>query len=356
MVTDSIPNVPAKVLIVDDYKTNRVILASSLKSEGFLIREAENGLEALEMMRAEPFDLILLDIMMPRMDGFETLEQMKAEGMLENTPVIMATALDDRDSIIQSMRMGATDYITKPIDRVLLRARIDACLERKRLRDQAQAYYQALEFERAKTEQLLLNVLPSPIAERLKQGEQTIVDSFDAVTVLFADIVNFTRVTATMEPLLLLEKLNTIFSKFDHLVEKHGLEKIKTLGDGYMAVSGVPVTNKQHAQAAAHMALDMRETIQEIVGPDGNPFQVRIGMCSGPVMAGIIGQQKFTYDLWGTTVNTAFRMQAHGAVSQIQVPAETYDLLKGEFAFEERGEIELKGLGRVNTWFLLSTK
>lgn len=189
-----------------------------------------------------------------------------------------------------------------------------------------------------------------PIAERLKSSNATIADAFSDVTVLFADIVDFTPLAAQIEAAALVELLNEVFSRFDRLVERHGLEKIKTIGDSYMAVAGLPVARADHAWAAAEMALGMQAAMGEPVC--GQYVQIRIGLHSGAVIAGVIGEKKFIYDLWGDTVNTASRMESHGVSQRIQVSATTYDLLDNSHMFETRGEIDVKGIGAVSTYLL----
>jgi class 3 adenylate cyclase len=207
--------------------------------------------------------------------------------------------------------------------------------------------------EKAISERLLLNVLPGPIAERLKQGESLIVDRFDAVSVLFADIVGFTAVASRTSPEELVTMLNEIFSMFDRLAEQHGLEKIKTIGDAYMVVAGIPQPVADHATAIAHMALDMQAGIAAFAEASGEPMSIRIGIHSGSVVAGVIGTKKFIYDLWGDTVNTASRMESSGVPGRIQVTEATYALLRDQFAFEDRGPIEVKGKGRMAAYLLV---
>jgi len=310
------------------------------------------------MVRAQPFDLMLLDIVMPEMDGYQVLERMKRDSALRNIPVIVISGLDEMESVVRCIKMGAEDYLPKPFDPVLLKARIEACLEKKRLRDQEQAYLEQLQIEREKSERLLLNILPKPIAERLKQGESTIADSFAEVTVLFADIVDFTSLSAHVSPTDLVVLLNEIFSTFDQLAEKHGLEKIKTLGDAYMVVGGLPMPRPDHAEAVAEMALDIQEEVSPFfkIEKDGKPLRIRIGIHTGPVVAGVIGTKKFTYDLWGNTVNIASRMQSHGLDGRIQVTATTYERLRDKYLFEERGMIQVKGKGEMMAYLLVGRK
>ena len=209
-----------------------------------------------------------------------------------------------------------------------------------------------LAIEQEKSENLLLNILPKEIAEVLKEEERTIADHFDQASVLFADIVGFTPLSIQMAPAEMVGLLNEIFSHFDSLVEKYGLEKIRTIGDNYMVAAGVPQPRADHALALASMALDMLEYCKQLPSRNGESVEFRIGINSGPLVAGIIGRKKFQYDVWGDTVNTASRMESHGLPGKIQVTKDTYALLESEFVLEPRGKIDVKGKGQMETWFL----
>lgn len=212
---------------------------------------------------------------------------------------------------------------------------------------------QLLEIEQAKTDRLLLNIMPKSIADRLKNNESRIADSYDSVTILFADLVDFTHISAGMPAAELVELLNQVFSRFDRLVEKYGLEKIKTIGDAYMVVSGAPNWREDHAEAMADMALEMQLVLQEVSSLTGKPLLMRVGINSGPVIAGVIGNTKFSYDLWGDTVNMASRMEQYGIPNAVQVTETTYQLLKNRFSLERRGLINIKGKGEVDAYLLL---
>jgi adenylate cyclase len=293
---------------------------------------------------------------MPEMDGYQVLEQMKRDRALRDLPVIVISALDEIDSVVRCIEMGAEDYLTKPFDQVLLRARIGACLEKKYLRDQEQAYLHDLQVEREKSERLLLNVLPRPVAERLKQGEAVIADHYSEVTVLFADIVAFTLLAGRMPPVKLVILLNDVFSAFDQLAAQYGLEKIKTIGDNYLIVGGLPTPRPDHAEAIAEMALGMQRVMCQFKADDGQPVEIRVGIHIGPVVAGVIGKQKFGYDLWGATVNIASRMQSQGIAGRIQVTDKVFQRLRYQFIFEERGIVSVKNIGDMKTYFLNGKK
>ena len=215
---------------------------------------------------------------------------------------------------------------------------------------------EALKVQQEQSEKLLLNILPKPIAERLKAQQSTIADSFADVSVLFADIVGFTELSARMSPTELVKRLNVIFSHFDQLAENYGVEKIKTIGDAYMVVGGLPMPRDDHAEAIAQMALGMQAKIAKLCADTGEKLAIRVGINSGPVVAGVIGVSKFTYDLWGDTVNVAARMEATGFAGRIQVTDVTYELLKDKYLFERRGVIPVKGKGNMMTYWLLEKK
>jgi PAS domain S-box-containing protein len=237
------------------------------------------------------------------------------------------------------------DFLGKTVGAVCLFQDITRRKEIERL-------YAELAVERQRAEQLLLNILPAPIAERLKRGQTSIADSFDEVTILFADIVDFTPLSAEQSPAELVRLLGAIFSAFDRLAEKHGLEKIKTIGDAYMLVGGLPEPRVDHAEAVAAMAIDMLEEIRRFRRPDGQPCRIRIGLNTGPVVAGVIGTRKFSYDLWGDTVNVASRMESHGAAGQIHVSEATYRRLCERYTFSPPQSTEIKGRGTMTTYFL----
>ena len=215
---------------------------------------------------------------------------------------------------------------------------------------------EALRAEQEKSERLLLNILPKAIAERLKQDTSIIAENFDEATILFADIVGFTPLSARMHPIQLVNLLNEIFSTFDQLAQQHGLEKIKTIGDAYMVAGGLPLKRPDHSEAVAAMALDMQKAVRRFQADKGESFQIRIGINTGPVVAGVIGINKFIYDLWGNTVNIASRMESHGFAGKIQVTDQTYECLKDKYLFEKRGAITVKGKGEMITYWLTGKK
>jgi class 3 adenylate cyclase len=213
-----------------------------------------------------------------------------------------------------------------------------------------------LEAEQAKSDSLLHAMLPSGIVDRLKLGETSIADTFAEASVLFADLVGFTPLTLELPPIEVIKILEDLFSHFDSLIVEYGVEKIRTIGDNYMVASGVPVPRPDHAQALAHVALDMSEYIHSRPMHREKRVDFRIGINSGPLIAGVIGDKKHQYDLWGDTVNTASRMESSGTAGKIQITRATYELLKDDFVCEPRGKVSVKGKGDLETWYLVGTR
>jgi class 3 adenylate cyclase/CheY-like chemotaxis protein len=354
----------AAILVADDEDSMRHVLSLTLRTLGYSnVTEAQNGAVALSALRDRPFDLLITDMQMPVLDGFGLLREIKEDPFLRHLPVIVASGMNEMTAIVRSIELGAEDFLPKPVNPTLLRARVSASLERKQLRDlerlrliELQQEKQLLEIEREKSDRLLLNILPQCIAERLKHGERNIAERFAEVSVLFADIVEFTALANATDPDDLVTLLNELFSRFDRLAERHGLEKIKTIGDSYLAAAGLPLPRADHAEATAEMALGMLETVRDLNSDSGLSLRVRLGLNTGPVVAGVIGRKKFTYDLWGAAVNLASRMQSSGLPDHIHVPASFQQRLSDRFNFTERGSVQCKGVGEVHSYFLVSKK
>jgi class 3 adenylate cyclase len=349
-----------RVLVVDDSRTLRKLLIRELNLAGITnIHEATNGLEAIDLVRAESFDLMLLDMEMPELDGLDVLKLIKSDPTLSYLPVIIISGGDQFAKTVECIQVGAEDYLPKPFNPILLRARVYSSLEKKRLRDidrgridELQREKELLSIEQLKTEKLMLNILPKPIAERLKRGEKNIAGNYPESTVMFSDLVGFTKMSSEKTAGELVALLNALFTKFDQRAEYLGLEKIKTIGDAYMAVGGLPIPRSDHAQIVADMALGMFVDLKEFNDSHGMTLNMRIGINSGPVVAGVIGFTKFSYDLWGNTVNTASRMESTSLEGRIQIAPSTQALLQSTFDLEERSLMEFKGLGQIKTYFL----
>ncbi len=239
--------IPSRILVVDDNASNRDLLARRLQRQGHTVLQAEDGERALDVIATETLDLVLLDLMMPGISGYEVLTRLKADPLHRDLPVIMISALNELDSIVRCIEAGADDYLAKPFDPILLRARVGSSLDKKHLRDREREMVEALRVEKARSEQLLLNILPQAIVTRLNGGEAVIADQLRDVTILFADIVGFTRIASSMTAADLVRMLNGLFSEFDRLAVEHGVEKIKTVGDNYMLAGGLPDPRPDHA-------------------------------------------------------------------------------------------------------------
>jgi adenylate cyclase len=326
------------VLVVDDDEANRMLLRDPLEAHGYEIIEAEDGEKALQKVEQRPPDVILLDVMMPCLDGFEVCRRLKKDARTTHIPILMVTALSERMERMMGIAAGASDFLSKPVDLQELTLRVNHAVHAKHLFDQLQA-------EQAWVERLLLNSLPRSIAERMKRGEVNIAELHPEVSVLVADLVGFTTLAAHIGPDQVVFLLNEIFSGFDLLALKHGLEKIKTIGDAYMAACGVPLPHPDHAGATADLALDMMAEIDKFNRAYNTSIQLRIGISTGSVVAGVIGHWKFTYDLWGDTVNLAYRLESLGQAGTIQVSDLTHERLKDKYEFDGSRNLDIKGRG-----------
>ena len=332
------------VLVVDDNKDNRYTLTRRLKRQGYDgVTTAEHGRQALELLDARPFDLVLLDIMMPEMNGFEVLETMKASSKLRDIPVVMISALDEIDSIVRCIELGAEDYLPKPFNPTLLRARVGACLEKKRLRDQEAAYLGQIELEKKRSDDLLHAILPAGAVRELKATGAVQPRRFEEVAVLFCDVVGFTEYCDRHSPEQVVAGLQTLFERLEKSALEHGMEQIKTVGDAFLATAGllhkVPDPVLQTARCGLEMAAVAVETAPH--------WQVRVGMHVGPVVAGVVGSRRFLYDLWGDTVNTAFRLAEHASPGRVVMTAATWTRIENRCRGRTRGSVELKGKGEL---------
>ncbi len=368
------------LLFIDDEANILAALKRLFKPLGYRILTAQSGADGLVLMQKNKVDLVMCDMRMPHMTGAEVLEQVRNKW--PGTVRILLTGYSDIAGTIAAINRGEIRrYISKPWDANDIVFVVRDALERKRLlaeklrlealtlqqNEEIKRLYDQVVAEQKVAERLLLNVLPRVIAERLKEqgsitveGKQIggniftplIADSFPDVTVLFADIVDFTKFSANVSAERLVVLLNEIFTDFDNIADSRGIEKIKTIGDAYMAVAGVPNFMETHAAQAAKMALDMMDALAIFNKKNGYALQMRIGINSGAVVAGVIGKHKFIYDLWGETVNIASRMESQGIAGRIQITDTTRQKLGETFQCEERGIIDVKGMEKIRTWFL----
>jgi class 3 adenylate cyclase len=341
---------PARVLIVDDESFNRDVLAQELELLDHEGIAAVHGRDALERLGADAVDLILLDIMMPEMDGFEVLRRLKGDARLRHIPVIMISALDDVDSVVRCIELGADDYLPKPFDPVLLKARIGACLERKRWHDQEVAYLERIERqmreierERARADRLLHAILPPSAVAELKARDRVTPKRYEQVAVLFGDIVSFTPYCERHPAEEVVANLDRLTRACEELVSAHGLEKIKTVGDGVVATANLLEPHADPVLASVCCAFAMAEAAR--VNPAG--WQIRIGIHLGPVVAGVVGGSKFTFDVFGDTVNVAARLSDLGTEGAVYLSEPAWRQLDGRARGQPLGPVALKGKGEI---------
>ena len=350
-----------RVLLVDDQpmigEAVRRLLADQADMTFAFCKDASKAVATAEEFQPT---VILQDLVMPDIDGLDLVGKFRSHAGTEKIPVIMLSATEEAATKAQLLEAGANDYLIKLPHQIELIARIRVHSEAYKRLLERDAAFGALERsladltrEREKSERLLRNILPDTIAERLKNNVSTIAESFSSVSVLFADLCGFTTFSERVDASQLVDLLDDIFSAFDHLANAYGVEKIKTIGDAYMAVAGLLEARDDHAEAVAGMGLGMLEAFRGVMRNRGLSMEVRIGIHSGPVVAGVIGKHKFSYDLWGDTVNTASRMESHGEPSRVHVSQATYTLLKDRYRFTDRGEMMVKGKGLQQTYFLL---
>jgi len=334
-----------RILIVDDVDDNIYTLQRRLNqlanSENLA---AANGRSALEMLRREPVDLVLLDVQMPEMDGTAVLEQMKSDMSLRDIPVIMVSALDDMDIVLRCIKLGAEDYVQKPFKSELLRARIEAALERKRLRDQEKQFLVQLQAEKGRVNDLLHSVLPKSVVSELKASGRIRARRHEDVAVLFCDVVGFTEYCDRNPPETVVANLESLVDGFEAIIERHGLEKIKTIGDAFMATAGLMRYTDNPALAAAECGLDMAEATRS----HDAGWQVRIGIHFGPVVAGVLGKKSFVFDLWGDTVNVAARVAAEAEPGSVVVTASMWPFLSATSNGRALPPVDLKGKGKTD--------
>ena len=345
----------AKILIVDDQEANVRLLERMLAGAGYTsINSTSDPVQVRELHCHNSYDLILLDLQMPGMDGFQVMEGLKAIEKDDYLPVLVITAQPEHK--LRALKEGAKDFVSKPFDLAEVLMRVHNMLEVRLLHLETKRLYAQVLEEHKVSEGLLLNVLPPAIVERLKARPEVIADSFSEATILFAGLHDFSRLTERMTAAEVVKLLNEIYSGFDALVQKLGVEKIKTIGDAYMVAAGAPVARPDHAEAIAEAALGLQQEIVQHDAPNGETFSLRIGINTGPVVAGVIGKTKFSYDVWGETVSTAWHMEIYGAPGSIQLNETTYALLRDRYLFEERGEFYVKDKGDLKTYFLKGRK
>ena len=327
---------PGRLLVVDDNKVNRLLLGRSLEQQGHSIEMAENGRQALEMMHARPFDLVLLDIEMPEMDGYQVLEKVAADLKLRDIPIIITSALEELNSVVRCIEMGAEDYLTKPVNPVLLKARIGASLEKKRLRDQQR--------------ELIRKFATSEVATDLETSGFALGGKFVEATAMFSDIRSFTTIAESQTPAETIELLNTYYTLMFEAISDQGGVVNQMVGDGLMAIFGAPLVQVDHCERSVKAALDMIDMIQLLnvdrLAQGRDEIRIGIGIASGQVIAGYTGTtRRATYTCVGDTVNLAARLESHTKVvgKPILIDDATRSALSAVIKVEAEGPFQLKG-------------
>jgi adenylate cyclase len=355
-----------KILVVDDERLNINMLINLLGTDYDTVI-AKNGKQALKRAFADiPPDLILLDVMMPEMDGYEVCRRIRADSRTQHIPIIFVSAMSDTMDEAKGFELGAVDYITKPISPLIVLARVKSHLKICKLKNQLQVQNQQLQEqadelekrngliakEKEKSDKLLLNILPVRVANDLRETGKTEPEAFDNVTVFFSDIVGFTKISAQLETQMLINELNSIFTAFDNIIEQHQCERVKTIGDAYLAVCGMPEINPNHAENIINSAIDIVDYLTERNQTVNIQWKVRIGINTGKVIGGIVGVKKYLYDVFGDTVNTASRMESNSEPMKINISETTYQMVKNKYKVIARDSLSVKGKGNMNMYFI----
>jgi class 3 adenylate cyclase len=340
------PAEAGRLLVVDDNETNRDLLSRTLERQGHQVVAVEGGRQAVERLTREPFDVMLLDIMMPDVNGFQVLERVKDDPGLRHVPVIMISALDELDSVVRCIEMGAEDYLPKPFNPVLLKARVGACLEKKRAHDREVEYLRQIEAQKKRADELLRVILPDEVVEELKATNAVKARRFANVAVLFCDVVGFTSYSERAEPEVVVANLQELVDAQEDLALRYDLQKIKTIGDCFMAACGLlkPVDNP--VLNAVRWGLDMVAVIQKLQAH----WNVRVGIHVGPLVAGVVGHRQYLYDVFGDTVNTASRIESNGVPGAVAVSAAAWKWIEQCCRGQSLGPVRLKGKGDLEVF------
>ena len=340
--------VAGSLLVVDDNAMNRDLLSRQLARAGFMVQTAESGAEALRIMDGRDFDLVLLDVIMPEMDGLEVLRRVKSDPHLAETPVIVLSSLDDVESAIRCIELGADDFLHKPFHPTLLQARIGASLEIRRRRDEHDRQLARLDESELFVERILRSSFPAAIADRIRSGETEIVESYGDVTVLWCDVESAAR-DRTRDPSQVAGRMRRLLEALDRVAEEHELGTVVQAGDGVVLAGGVPIPAEDHAHRVASAALALRDGLRSDPSFDA---PIRVGMDSGEVTGGVLGGERLGYRLWGDPVDLARSLGRQAETGQVMVSPGAYRLLKDGWAFATLGVQEIPGRGQMRTYVL----
>ncbi len=350
-ISSSVADFPdSKILIVDDEAFHLSYLERLLRAAGYTNIRTQSDSRIVEAMHREhDFDVILLDIHMPHLSGIEVIDRLKATDRHSYAPIIVMTGDQDLQTRLTALDRGARDFLVKPPRKEEMLSRVRNILEVRHLNRQNQ-------IERERYQQLLQDILPGYIVNRLRDGESDIVDDFPDVSILFADLVGFSSICARIESRIVVDNLNRIFVAMDRLAEQHGIEKIKTVGDAYMAVSGIGETGAAHFGRMAHFALAAVRELAALQDTLAVPFQMRIGIERGALIAGVLKGRRSVFDVWGDTVNAASRLQSASMPGRVLVSRHFANAVEDDFVLEPKGQVNLRGVGETEALFMVSQK
>lgn len=347
--------VPFRILVIEDDPLHDKVIQHILENSGQNLEliKAKNGFDALKILEKETPDLILTDWEMPKMSGIDFCKKIHASQDFEHIPVIMCTGIKtSSENLKTAFESGVVDFIRKPVDKVELMSRVSSMLKLSESYQTIKKQKEEIEAEKEKSDKLLLNILPKEIASDLKEYGELKPKLFKDVTVFYSDIVGFTEKTMKIHPILLIDELNEIVKGFDAIMEKNNCEKIKTVGDAYISVCGMPIPNPKHAENIINAAIDTIAYLKERNKNSKYTWEIRLGIDTGSVVAGIIGTNKYIYDIFGDPVNTASRLEANSKTMRIHVSERAYKLVKNNFEFEEQPPLEVKGKGLMKMYFV----
>jgi adenylate cyclase len=333
---------PANILVVDDIEMNRDLLVRRLQRSGHVVTQAVNGKEALDKLGTTPFDLVLLDIMMPIMDGHEVLTAMKDDAALREIPVIVISAAEEVETAVKCIKAGAEDFLPKPFNATILKARIGASLRKKRHRDRELEYQRRIDAERQRGDELLRALFPGSVVKRLKETDEFTPQRFPDVAVLFADIVGFTPYCDCHKPEEVVADLQRMIEQFEIVSGDHQLEKIKTVGDAFMATAGLLEPVDDPVLNCLNCGLAMLDAVRKVTPH----WQLRVGIHAGPVVAGVVGKKRYCFDVWGDTVNTAQRVEGHGTPGAVNFSGDAWQRIADRCRGESR-RVAVKGKGEL---------
>ena len=335
------------ILIVDDDPVSQQVLCDLVTLCGYETVLADSGEQAWELLCLNPtIKVAFIDWIMPGMDGPTLCAKIKAQAQDRYVYIIMISAKSKKEDLIKGLEAGADDFLTKPVHEGEL-------LGRLRAGERILTYELRIKQEIQRADDLLLNILPPTVAHRLKSGEAFIADHFQTASILFIDIVGFTKWCHSTAPRAVMEQLSSLFSLYDDEIRQHGAEKIESVGDAYLVASGIPIPRADHALALAHVALGIQDRLARLNQNRIKPWQVRYGIATGPVVAGIIGGSRLSYDVFGDTVNRANRLECAAPTDEILIDANTRDMLGEEWDCEAFGDMDLKGVGLQRVWRLV---